>query len=333
MNAPAIFPWARQSAGPSPLRRPGSVRRTTSIDVHWPDGFGQASIMEGAARDILTPLDGAAPVVLGEGRYAIKASAMREILEISVTPNHANAQQMVGIRGGGASRIALSTIMGSITGTPLYQIMDDFAGASLVAGWIWSVWTDDWQARMQSSDSQQMRRKMTNICTGFTEGASSLTDDGGPDSSGQSKTEVGPLVHPDDPIGWHELPVQQGPSFRRARRLDLWREGGMIHCDIGFQDSGSNPQGTRTAVHEYQVAVTIDPKDMTVSALDATPLILPYRECPGAVANVKRLIGHNVSEFRQDVLDTLPGNLGCTHLNDVLRSLADAPVLAAYATD
>lgn len=333
MNAPAIYPWARQSAGPSPLRRPGSVRRTTSIDVHWPDGWGQASVMQGEGRDVFTPVEGGAPVVLDEGRYAITASPMREILDISTAPGHSNVQQMVGIRGGGASRIALGQIMGSIKGTPLYQIMDDFAGASLVSGWIWSVWSDDWAARMQSSDSQQMRRKMTDICTGFTEGASSLSEDGGPDASGQSRTEVGSLVNPEDPLGWHDLPHQEGQRFRRARRLDVWREGGLIHCDIGFQDSGSNPQGTRTAVHEYQVAVTVNPEGMTVTTLDASPLILPYRECPGAVANIKRLIGHEVSEFRHDVLDTLPGTLGCTHLNDVLRSLADVPGLAAYATD
>ena len=113
MNAPAIYPWARQSAGPSPLRRPGSVRRTTSIDVHWPDGWGQASIMQGAGRDVFTPVEGGAPVVLDEGSYAITASTMREILGISASPEHPNAQQMVGIRGGGASRIALGQIMGS----------------------------------------------------------------------------------------------------------------------------------------------------------------------------------------------------------------------------
>jgi Protein of unknown function (DUF2889) len=287
--------------------------------------------MDGTARDIFTPLEGSSPVILGEGHYSITASPMREITEISVTPDHPNAQQMVGIRGGGASRIALGQIMGSINGTPLYQIMDDFAGASLVSGWIWSVWTDDWQARMQSSEPHQTRRRMTNICTGFTEGASSLSEDGGPDASGQSKTEVGPLVNPDDRVGWHDLPHQEGPRFRRARRLDVWHCDGSIHCDIGFQDSGSNPEGTRTAVHEYQVTVSVDPTNMTVTSLTATPHILPYRECPGAVANIARLVGHDVSVFRQDVLDTLPGNLGCTHLNDVLRSLADVPILAAHA--
>src|SRR3546814_15228534 len=78
---------------------------------------------------------------------------------------------------------------------------------------------------------------MVNICTGFTAGGSSLTADGEVDHSDQSATEVGPLVHPDDPDGWHDLPVQQGrPQARRARRIDVWRAQGVLKVDAGFQD-------------------------------------------------------------------------------------------------
>jgi Protein of unknown function (DUF2889) len=286
--------------------------------------------MEGNARDILTPIEGGLPIILEEGRYSIKASPMREILEITVAPDHPHAQEMVGIRGGGASRIALGRIMGSITGAPLYQILDDFAGASLVSGWVGLMWAEDWMKRMSEGSSHQKSRTMVDVCTGFAKGASSLTADGGPDSRGQSRTEVGSLVNPNDPQGWHHLPDQVGPRFRRARRIDIWKDGGHIHCDVGFQDSGSNPDGTRTAVHEYHVALIVDPDDMTVNSLKATPHILPYRECPGAVANIQKLIGHPVKGFRQDVLDALPGILGCTHLNDVLRALADVPILSEH---
>ncbi len=330
MTAPAIFPWARESAGPAPFRRPGSVRRTTSIDTHWPAGMGQSAIMEGRARDVLTPLEGGHPQVIDEGRYKIEVSPLREILEISASPAHDALQHLVGVRAGGASRVALGQVLGDIKGTALYQVLDDFAGANLVSNWIWSMWSKDWIAQLSERTKHQMLRKMTNICTGFAEGGSSLQADGTPDQIGQGRTIVGPLVNPDDPLGWHDLADQTGPQFRRARRMDLWREGGVIHGDIGFQDSGPDPEGTRTAVHEYQVTVTVDPSTQQVLTLEATPRILPYRECPGAVLNIKRLIGHPVSEFRQDVLDTLPGTLGCTHLNDVLRSLADVPRLAEH---
>jgi hypothetical protein len=116
--------------------------------------------------------------------------------------------------------------------------------------------------------------------------------------------------------------------MRRARRIDLSRDGDLLRVDVGFQDSGSNPRGTRTAIHEYRVHAEIDPATMTLVSLQALPLILPFRECPGASVKVGRLVGHEVAGLRDDVLATLPGTLGCTHLNDVLRALADVPTLA-----
>lgn len=331
MNAPQQFPFARQSAGPAPLRRPGSIRRTTSIDSDWPDGFGQPWVMSGRARDLLTPVIGD-PVELASGEFRIRASPVREVMEIAIAPDHARAQEMVGVRAGGASRQALAGTLGDLRGTPLFQVLDDFAGASLVAGWIWSRWSDDWHARMASQKLKSTagnKGRMVGICTGFTEGGSSLTDEGRVDHSDQSATEVGPLVNPDDPIGWHDLPEQAGrPLARRARRIDVWRDEGVLKVDAGFQDSGPNPQGTRTAIHEYRVYAEVDEADGTLLALQALPLILPFRECPGASMKASRMVGQNVGEFRQAVLDTLVGTVGCTHLNDVLRALADVPTLA-----
>jgi hypothetical protein len=332
MNAPQQFPFAKQSAGPAPLRRPGSIRRTTSIDSDWPDGLGQPWVMTGAARDLLTPLAGEA-VELAKGEFRILASPMREIIEISASPEHPRLGEMIGVRAGGASRHALAATLGDIRGTPTFQLLDDFAGASLVAGWNWSRWTDDWQKRMVSHTQKPAAGKkgrMVNICTGFTEGASSLFDDGSVDHADQSATEVGPLVNPDDPVGWHPMPEQQGrPMARRARRIDIWRAEDVIKVDAGFQDSGPNPQGTRTAIHEYRVYAEIDEATGRLLSLQALPLILPFRECPGASMKAARMVGTPVGEFRQAVLDTLVGTVGCTHLNDVLRAFADVPSLIA----
>ncbi|MDO9363485.1 MAG: DUF2889 domain-containing protein [Sphingopyxis sp.] len=287
--------------------------------------------MAGRARDLLTPVTGD-PVELASGDFRIRTSPIREILEISATPDHPRLQEMVGVRAGGASRHALAATLGDIRGTPTFQLLDDFAGASLVAGWIWSQWTDDWQATMRSKGTQSTagnKGRMLNICTGFTEGASSLSNDGGVDHSDQSSTKVGPLANPDDPIGWHGMAEQTGrPQARRARRIDVWRAEGVIKVDAAFQDSGPNPEGTRTAIHEYRVYAEIDEADKTLLSLQALPLILPFRECPGASMKAARMVGQNVGEFRQAVLDTLAGTLGCTHLNDVLRALADVPTLA-----
>ena len=49
--------------------------------------------------------------------------------------------------------------------------------------------------------------------------------------------------------------------------------------------------------------------------------------------NISRLLGARLPELRQAVLEELPGTLGCTHLNDALRALAEVPVLVNHLRD
>jgi hypothetical protein len=329
--APQRFDPVNKGAGHAPLRRAGSIRRTTSIDSHWPDGQGAPWIMSGAARDAFTPTEGGAPQELSSGSFRIKASQRREILEIAIFPDHARAQELVGVRAGGSSRDALAASLGDLRGTPVYQLLDDFAGASLVAGWIWSQWSDDWLGERFSEGEAAVvehRRRMTGICTGFAQGASSLENAGMAATSLISASDVLPLENPDDPQGWHIMPPLHGPRMRRARRMDLWRQDDLLRFDLGFQDSGSNPRGSRTAIHEYRVHGEIDERSFRLVTLQALPLILPFVECPGAAIKATRLIGMDVSGFRKAVPEVLASTLGCTHLNDVLRALADVPALA-----
>ena len=289
--------------------------------------------MMGQARDIATAAAGSAPIELASACFTITASPRREILAITTTPRHPREQELIGVRAGGASRAALASLMGDIRGSALFQLLDDFAGASLVAPWIWSQWKADWPVDIDASAATANAGRagqMADVCTGFAKGSSSLTEAGTANHAIQSRTEVGPLEHPDDPEGWHAMPPQSGEQARRARRIDLTLDGDRLRVDAGFQDSGSNPGGGRTAVHEYHVQATVDAATMRVVSLAAQPLILPYAECPGAAANVARMIGRELASLREEVPATLAGPLGCTHLNDILRSFADVPALARH---
>lgn len=285
--------------------------------------------MQGHARDIFTPADGSGFVMLAEDRIDVFASPMRELLRISATPPRPHIEELVGKRAGGHLRAAINDVLPDEreAGSPLYLLVDDLAGASLVAGWAWSRWTDDWMKRIKSDGRQSTagrNGKMVGICTGFAPGSSALTEDGS-SSTQQSSAAVPPLENPDDPDGWHMLAQQTGVGMRRARRIDVWRDHGTLHIDAGFQDSATEPGGGRTAVHEYTLQATADDATGTLLSVQAQPRVLPYRECPGAAPNLDRLIGEDLATLRASVLRILAGTLGCTHLNDAMRALAEVP--------
>jgi hypothetical protein len=319
--------------GPSPLRRPASIRRTSTIDTNWPEGVGKPMRMRGHARDLLTPVDDAKGQVLAEDTMDILAAVGRQIASITTSRRNDEVQALVGSRGGGHLRKEITRVVPDeqARGTALHLLLDDFSGASLVAGWAWSQWNKDWMERLRSQggvSAADRNRQMEGICAGFRPGSSALRVDGTSDPTIQSNAIVPPLPNPADPQSWHDLPEQEGVGMRRARRIDVWLDDGLVHIDVGFQDSANSPTGgDRIAIHEYHVTATADPQSFVLLSLNVDPRVLPYRECPAASPNATRMVGAELAGFRLGVLQTLPGTLGCTHLNDVLRSMADVPQL------
>lgn len=262
----------------------------------------------------------------------ILASPQRQILGIEAAACDADLTGLVGMRPGGKYRARVRELLSSrnLELTPLHLLLDDFVGASLVATWVWSRWMDDWQTILHAhakTAGAGRNGSMGGVCTGFAPGASSLDDADNPRLDIQSSASVGPLVRPDDPLGWHELPRQVGMEGRRARRMDVWVEGDLVHISAGFQDGGSKPGGGRGAVHEYRVTATADAASLKLVSVAPEPRVLPFAECPEATREVQRLIGAPLESFRTYVPETLAATLGCTHLNDVLRTFADVPKL------
>jgi hypothetical protein len=246
---------------------------------------------------------------------------------LSTTPASDGVTQLIGCRGGGYLRAALAEFVPHELegGTPLYLLLDDISGASLVAGFAWSQWVDTWATAARSGAP---RPDMEGVCIGFAPGSTALVEQ----RSGRMTHRiqvVGPLVRDDDPAGWHDLPELPEVSFRRARRIDVWRDpvDGTIMIDAGFQDSASNPEHGRIAVHEYVLHATADPDTLLLTSVVADPRVLPFLSCPNAAATAQHVVGTPLAELRQTVLERLAKTNGCTHLNDALRALAEVPVL------
>lgn len=116
----------------------------------------------------------------------------------------------------------------------LHLLLDDLPGGSLVAGWAWSRWLYNWHELMRSSPTRSTagrNGRMEVVCTGFAPGSSALMDSGESAYSRQSYAEVGTLVNPADPQGWHSLAEQPGVGMRRARRMDLRLAGERLYND------------------------------------------------------------------------------------------------------
>lgn len=321
----------RETANPAPVRPAGSVRRTSSIDVSWPDGATGDRVLHGVARDFVTP-------IAGEG--SVRASATMEavlkldrtIAAISAEPAPPNLQRLVGARGGGHLRMLTQEVMPELIANadPLYLLLDDISGTSLVSSWAWSLWNPEWLAAMRESmggDMQKMMEDRAGVCWGLQRGNSGMDPDRR--DIGEGSADGGELRNPADPAGWHDFPALDGVSMRRARRIDVWRDGdtGRIEIDSAFQDSAPRPDGGRAALHEYRLRASADPATLEIVSLRPEARVLPFHECPGAVTNALALAGSSLPQIRQSVLTELRGPRGCTHLNDALRALADVPRL------
>jgi hypothetical protein len=325
---------APQALGPgiaTPPRRPASIRRTSTIDMWWPDGWGTPTRIRARARDLLTPADDSAPVVVADDVLDATASPDRTIEAISSNPERVRLAELVGARGGSRLRAALASVVPDERrrGTPLYLLLDDLAGATLIGGFAFTQWPDEWPEHWQRQRQRAFQgRRMEGVCIGFRPGSTALTPDG--DARPVDNTRpVAPLPDPADPAGWHEFHDSVGVTMRRARRIDVWLDGD-IHVDAMFQDSASVPSGGRVAVHEYQVHVRAARDTFELLSIEALPRVLPFGECPSAVTKIGQLVGTRLGDLRDAVLARLKTTEGCTHLNDELRALAEVPVLVAH---
>lgn len=323
----------RQTANPAPPRLANSVRRTSSLDVSWPGDAMGDKILHGRSRDLVTPKAGGPGITRAAATMEAALDAERTITAISADPAPPQLQRLVGERGGGHLRMLMREIMPELIAEadPLYLLLDDISGVSLIATWAWSLWHPE--ARLGNSGSEEEMTKMLeeriDVCWGFQRGNSTFDP--------ESRSEVGiadggDLRNPADPAGWHEFPALSGVSMRRARRIDVWRDEatGIIRIDSAFQDSAPRPDGTRAALHEYRLAASVDPVTLELLTLEPEARVLPFGECPGAIGNAVALVGSSLPEIRQSVLNDLRGPRGCTHLNDALRALADVPKLIKH---
>ncbi|ADP82679.1 DUF2889 domain-containing protein [Pseudofrankia inefficax] len=338
-----LWPGTEGPTSRSPARVPGSVRRTTSIDMLRPDGPDGALHLVGRGHDLLTGPDGGARVLDAAGLFvALDYTGARLIHELRTDPAPPGLADLVGRSALSKFRPAARAALGDgHLGSVLAQLLDDVPVATIVSAAA--------LARLgvhRDASSGVQRTARTDICAGWqADGALARRRAAGAEKG--PMRDRGPLAGDlvsADGLGWHPMPPLEPAAMRRVRRLDLVPvaaaspaaraavpAGAAFLADGLVRDSFHDPRDAEVVVHEFTVRAAVA-ADGTVLDASAGIGVVPGPQCPQARPSAARIVGRRAGELRDGVAREFVGITTCTHLNDTLRTLGDLPRLVAALT-
>jgi hypothetical protein len=310
----------------TPPRRPGSVRRTTSIEQGWGPSDDGSTAVAGRGRDLLTRADGTTEVV-DEVAVWLGVAPDGTVCAVGSDPVLDGLDGVVGAPNRSGFRAAVDAAVPDLgpSGAVLHQLLDDVPLAALIASYGMTREHEDWELPPSAAD------RLTDLCAGWERTGTMV---GALTSTGVFPIPVGPIAPPlgdaGDPLAWHAMDELARRTVRRVRRIDVAPAAqGLLAVEAYFRDSHLGAEGPEDVLHEYTLTAIVCTAEMEVRSAEALAHTLPWPECPGALASAAQVVGMDLGEVRARVADELTGTTTCTHLNDVLRSLAGVPALAS----
>ncbi len=317
----------------TPSRRRRSVRRTTSIDMTRDPGALDPVHLSGRGRDLQTARDGSTTELARAGLRATVEMITRVVQHIEIEPAIPGMSHLVGAPAMSGFRAVADKAAPELRRSRdlRYTLLDDVPVATLISGHALTA------SGALGDTAKSGYLPVADQCAGFVTGGLLMSSF----EAGDPAVVTGPvapkLEEPEDPLGWHEMPALPINGMRRRRRLDVYDldEGPNVFIDAMFRDTYVRVDGVETIIHEYTLQATVDAGTGLITSSRATPRVLPWQECPGAVDSAMRITGMALDELHLRVRQELFGTSTCTHLNDLLRSVADAAALIPllYATD
>jgi hypothetical protein len=121
------------------------------------------------------------------------------------------------------------------------------------------------------------------------------------------------------------------PLHRRTIEYEAFDAGESMVVVGRLHDSRpwAHDTGSITTVHDMELRVTVRIDDMSITEASAEMRTFPHVECPGIVESFASLVGLSVSRgYTRQVQDRFGGPRGCTHLEQLARSLGPVVVQA-----
>ena len=205
----------------------------------------------------------------------------------------------------------------------LHTLVDDVPGATLISGHALG-------ASGQLESARTGFRPLADQCAGFVTGGVMTTMF----ASDEAVIVTGPpapdLRDADDPLAWHEFGGLPLHGMRRVRRVDVTGAGTAPRWP-STRCSGTPTSGAT----EWRRSSTSTPcwPPWIGEPVGSSSRARRHGCCPGGSVPRRRkrgrITGMTLPELHSRVRRELHGTSTCTHLNDLLRSVADAEALIA----
>jgi hypothetical protein len=317
-----LRPGPHDPVADTPPRAPRSARRTMSLDMTRPDGLFGPLVADIRGQDVVTDGDGQGSVVDRLHVALHIDQRTREIVEVEEVAVSRPLPDLAGSASGIGRRLADVYPEEHAARALLCSALEDLGGALLVAGYA-LLYAGAIPGSREFADERA--RRQADICAGWATGTpllESLRVDG---VAALPIGPAAPTIEDADPLGWHAMAPMATTTVRRRRRLDVTAgDGERRRLESHFRDSFAGPDGEQV-MHEYQLEATV--VGGIVEGLTVEPRVLPWYECPGAVASAQQVVGVALADLPGRVRADLVGAHTCTHLNSTLRCLADACAL------
>ena len=110
-----------------------------------------------------------------------------------------------------------------------------------------------------------------------------------------------------------------------AREDGLWDIEGRL-CDIKSQPfkTGERIWPPGQPIHDMSIRLIVD-QELTIKDIEVSMDANPHPECPDVLPTMKKMIGCRIGKgWRKAIENNIGGITGCTHLRELLSSMATA---------
>jgi hypothetical protein len=298
-----------------------ALRRTTSIEMLRPEGLDGRSVVVGRARDLVVGDRTAPRSVTASLELETPSLSDASIRSVHAAPWHPALASLVGSGASAGFRARLPEVLrDEPTGSLLWRLCTEVPNLYVIGGF------PSQHEGVPLGPKIGHMQMMAGVCAGWRVGGTMLA---GIERDGVVPAVAGPAAPPvnrdDEPLGWHDEPEMPIYAVRRRRRLDLHTGGAS--AQVWFRDTYRPPTGPEMVIHEYTLDLVLGGDPVAMTAVEVTAHVLPWGECPTAMASPQRLVGEPLATIAVRGRRELHGETTCTHLNACVGSIADLDAL------